>query len=124
MRRLFSMATPDWVYAIWGVMGAIVSGAQFPLFALGVSQALVVYYSDWETCKAEIKKIALLFTGGSAVTLVAHTVEHLSFGIIGERLTLRVRQMMFRGKELKFVVTTRGVKQLGRSLFCLGQGDR
>ncbi|CAN6486540.1 unnamed protein product [Victoria cruziana] len=96
MRRLFSMATPDWVYAIWGVMGAIVSGAQFPLFALGVSQALVVYYSDWETCKAEIKKIALLFTGASAVTLVAHTVEHLSFGIIGERLTLRVRQMMFR----------------------------
>ncbi|CAN6461005.1 unnamed protein product [Victoria cruziana] len=95
MRRLFSMAAPDWAFAIWGIMGAIFSGAQYPLFAVGISEALVAYYYDWETCEAEIRKIALLFCGASVVTLVSHAIEHLSFGIMGERLTLRVREMMF-----------------------------
>ncbi|KAF3786179.1 ABC transporter B family member 2 [Nymphaea thermarum] len=97
LRRLFSLAAPDWVYAIWAVICAIICGSQFPLFALGVSQALVVYYVlDWEHCKKEIAKIALLFCCGAGITIVSSTIEHLCFGIIGERLTLRVRQMTFR----------------------------
>ncbi|KAI9125379.1 hypothetical protein K1719_003995 [Acacia pycnantha] len=31
----------------------------------------------------------------SIVTVIVHAIEHLSFGIMGERLTLRVREMMF-----------------------------
>ncbi|XP_058084469.1 ABC transporter B family member 10-like [Magnolia sinica] len=95
MRRLYSMAAPDWVLGVFGTIGAAVSGAQMPLFALGVSQALVSYYMDWDTTRHEIKKIALLFCGGAVLTVIFHTIEHFSFGIMGERLTLRVREMMF-----------------------------
>uniref|UniRef100_A0A0E0K3V6 MDR-like ABC transporter n=1 Tax=Oryza punctata TaxID=4537 RepID=A0A0E0K3V6_ORYPU len=69
--------------------------AKMPLFALGVTQALVSYYMGWETTKREVRKIAVLFCCGAVLTVVFHAIEHLSFGIMGERLTLRVRERMF-----------------------------
>ncbi|PIA58600.1 hypothetical protein AQUCO_00500497v1 [Aquilegia coerulea] len=95
MRRLYAMAAPDWIYGVVGTLGALVSGSQMPLFALGVSQALVAYYMDWDTTRHEVKKIALFFCGGSIATICFYTLEHLCFGIMGERLTLRVREKMF-----------------------------
>ncbi|XP_073312239.1 ABC transporter B family member 2-like isoform X2 [Primulina huaijiensis] len=94
--RLFSMIRPDWFYGVFGTIGAFIAGAQMPLFALGVTQALVSYYMDWETTCREVKKISLLFCGGAVVTLIVHAITHLCFGIMGERLTLRVRTMMFK----------------------------
>ncbi|OVA02906.1 ABC transporter [Macleaya cordata] len=95
MRRLYAMAAPYWIYGLVGTMGAIVAGAQMPLFALGVTEALVAYYMDWDTTRHEIKKISLLFVGGAVLTVIVHAIEHLCFGIMGERLTLRVREQMF-----------------------------
>eukprot|EP00262_Sarcandra_glabra_P003246 TRINITY_DN13862_c0_g1_i1.p1 TRINITY_DN13862_c0_g1~~TRINITY_DN13862_c0_g1_i1.p1 ORF type:complete len:1254 (+),score=143.38 TRINITY_DN13862_c0_g1_i1:192-3953(+) len=96
LRRLYSMAAPDWVFGVLGTIGAFVAGAQMPLFAVGVTEALVSYYMDWDTTRSVIRKVALLFLGGAVLTVIFHTIEHLSFGIMGERLTLRVREMMFR----------------------------
>lgn len=95
--RLYSMVRPDWFYGISGTICAFIAGAQFPLFAVGVTQALVSYYMDWDTTCREVKKIALLFAGGAVVTVIVHAITHLSFGIMGERLTLRVREKMFTG---------------------------
>ncbi|KAG5524212.1 hypothetical protein RHGRI_031022 [Rhododendron griersonianum] len=94
-RRLFSMVGPDWIYGVIGTICALIAGSQFPLFALGVTQALVSYYMDWETTQREVKKIAILFCCGAAITLIVNTITHLCFGIMGERLTLRVRERMF-----------------------------
>ncbi|XP_057763469.1 ABC transporter B family member 2-like [Arachis stenosperma] len=94
-RRLYSMIGPDWVYGVFGTLCAFVAGAQMPLFALGISHALVSYYMDWDTTKHEVKKIAFLFCGGAVITITVHAIEHLCFGIMGERLTLRVRERMF-----------------------------
>lgn len=94
-KRLYSMIRPDWFYGISGTICAFIAGAQFPLFAVGVTQALVSYYMDWDTTCREVKKIAFLFTGGAVVTVIVHAITHLSFGIMGERLTLRVREKMF-----------------------------
>ncbi|KAG6684447.1 hypothetical protein I3843_12G065200 [Carya illinoinensis] len=94
-KRLYSMVGPDWVYGAVGTLCAFIAGAQMPLFALGVSQALVSYYMDWDTTRHEVKKITLLFCGAAFITVIVHAIEHLSFGIMGERLTLRVREMMF-----------------------------
>lgn len=96
-KRLYSMVRPDWFYGIAGTVCAFIAGAQFPLFAVGVTQALVSYYMDWETTCREVKKIAFLFTGGALVTVIVHAIAHLCFGIMGERLTLRVREKMFTG---------------------------
>lgn len=97
-RRLFSMVGPDWIYGVIGTICALIAGSQFPLFALGVTQALVSYYMDWETTQHEVKKTAILFCCGAAITLIVNTITHLCFGIMGERLTLRVRERMFSGK--------------------------
>ncbi|KAK4742017.1 hypothetical protein SAY87_000018 [Trapa incisa] len=93
--RLYSMVGPDWPYGIAGTICALICGAQMPLFALGVSQSLVAYYMDWETTQREVKKISLLFCGASVITVIVHGIAHCSFGIMGERLTLRIRLMMF-----------------------------
>ncbi|CAK9173411.1 unnamed protein product [Ilex paraguariensis] len=94
-RRLYSMVGPDWIYGVVGTFCAFIAGAQMPLFALGVTQALVSYYMDWDTTCHEVKKIAFLFCGGAVITVIVHAIEHLCFGIMGERVTLRVREMMF-----------------------------
>ncbi|KAL6176028.1 hypothetical protein ACLB2K_052664 [Fragaria x ananassa] len=93
--KLYSMIRPDWHYGVMGTIGALIAGAQMPLFALGVSQALVSYYMDWETTCREVKKISLLFCGAAVVTVIVHAVAHLCMGTMGERLTLRVREKMF-----------------------------
>lgn len=95
VKKLYSMVGPDWIFGVFGTIGAFVAGSQMPLFALGVTQALVSYYMDWETTQKEVKKIALLFCGGAVLTVIFHVIEHLNFGIMGERLTLRVREAMF-----------------------------
>lgn len=94
--RLISMVRPDWFYGVFGTIGAFIAGAQMPLFALGVTQALVSYYMDWDTTRREVKKISWLFCGGAVITLIVHAITHLCFGIMGERLTLRIRTMMFK----------------------------
>ncbi|PON87450.1 ABC transporter [Trema orientale] len=94
-KRLYSMIGPDWLYGVCGTFCAFIAGAQMPLFALGISHALVSYYMDWDTTKHEVKKISLLFCGGAVITVIVHGIEHLCFGTMGERLTLRVRERMF-----------------------------
>ncbi|XP_010491749.1 PREDICTED: ABC transporter B family member 10 [Camelina sativa] len=93
--RLYSMIRPDWKYGICGTLGSFVAGALMPLFALGISEALVSYYMDWDTTQHEVKRISILFCCASVITVISHAIEHTSFGIMGERLTLRVRQKMF-----------------------------
>ncbi|CAH8251846.1 unnamed protein product [Arabidopsis lyrata] len=93
--RLYSMIRPDWKYGLCGTLGSFIAGSQMPLFALGIAQALVSYYMDWETTQNEVKRISILFCCGSVITVIVHTIEHTTFGIMGERLTLRVRQNMF-----------------------------
>ncbi|XP_039001331.1 ABC transporter B family member 2-like [Hibiscus syriacus] len=93
--RLYSMIGPDWYYGVFGTVAALIAGAQMPLFALGVSQALVSYYMDWETTCREVKRISILFCCAAVITVIIHAAEHLCFGIMGERLTLRVREVMF-----------------------------
>ncbi|CAN4076257.1 unnamed protein product [Withania somnifera] len=80
-RRLFSMIRPEWHYGM-------------PLFALGVSQALVSYYMDWDTTRHEVKRIFFLLCVSAVLTVIVHAIAHTCFGIVGERLTLRVRETM------------------------------
>ncbi|XP_043807365.1 ABC transporter B family member 2 isoform X2 [Manihot esculenta] len=94
-KRLYSMVGPDWGYGLLGTFCAFIAGSQMPLFALGVSQALVAYYMDWDTTRHEVKKISILFCCGSVISVIAYAIEHLCFGIMGERLTFRARENMF-----------------------------
>lgn len=78
--RLYSMVRPDWFYGVFGTVCAFIVGAQMPLFALGVTQALVSYYMDWDTTRREVKKISFLFCGGAVITVINHAITHLFLG--------------------------------------------
>ncbi|KAG5391800.1 hypothetical protein IGI04_021763 [Brassica rapa subsp. trilocularis] len=80
--RLYSMIRPDWKYGLFGLFGSLVAGSQMPLFALGISQALVSYYMDWETTQKEVKRISILFCCASVITVISHAIEHTTFGIM------------------------------------------
>ncbi|KAJ6308470.1 hypothetical protein OIU76_018120 [Salix suchowensis] len=95
LKRVYAMLGPDWIYGVVGTISAFVAGALLPLFALGMAQSLVAYYMDWHTTCQEIRKISILFCCGAVISIFAYAIMHLCFGIMGERLALRVREMMF-----------------------------
>lgn len=96
MQRLLQMNLQEWPYGLLGAFGAITAGAETPLFALAISQSLVAFYSPDESyMKYEINKIAKIFCGAAVATVFFYWCEHYFFGIVGERLTMRVREMMF-----------------------------
>lgn len=93
------MNSREWHYGLLGAIGAITAGAQTPLFALAITQSLVAFYSpDRDYMKREVSKIALIFCGAGVVTVFIYWCEHYFFGVVGEHLTMRVREMMFSGK--------------------------
>lgn len=106
------MIGPDWFYGVSGTLGAFIAGALMPLFALGISHALVSYYMDWDTTRHEVKRIVFLFCGAAVLAVTAYAIEHLSFGIMGERLTLRVRETMFSGNYDQLIIMSRSASSL------------
>eukprot|EP00250_Pteridium_aquilinum_P016650 c23221_g1_i2 orf=460-2652(-) len=96
LKRLLQMNSQEWPYGLLGAFGAIAAGAETPLFALAITQSLVAFYSpDTDYMKHEVSKIALIFCGAGVVTVFFYWCEHYFFGIVGERLTIQVREMMF-----------------------------
>ncbi|MCO5553410.1 hypothetical protein L7F22_006931 [Adiantum nelumboides] len=94
--RLLRMNGQDWPYGLLGAFGAIAAGAETPWFAFAITHCLVAFYSPDEVyMKDEVSKIALIFCGIGVVTIFIYWCEHYFFGIVGERLTMRVRERMF-----------------------------
>lgn len=102
LRRLYSMVSPDWIFGLFGTISAFVVGIQVPLFGLGIAQAIVSYYMDWETTKREIRKLVILFCCAAVFSIFSYSSEHLSFGVLGQRLALRVREKLFAGNFFTF----------------------
>ncbi|MCO5613549.1 hypothetical protein L7F22_067826 [Adiantum nelumboides] len=94
--RLLKMNAPDWHYGLAGCCGALGAGAQTPLFAFALTHCLVMFYSwDQEQMKMDINKVVFIICGASVFSILSFWSEHYFFGIVGEHLTMRVREMMF-----------------------------
>lgn len=95
--RLVKLNAPEWPYALLGTVGAVLAGLVNPLFALIISELLTVFYdTDFHKMKLDVQKYALIFVGVGAASLAIYVVQHYYFGIVGENLTARVREMMFQ----------------------------
>ncbi|ERN18247.1 ABC transporter B family member 13 isoform X1 [Amborella trichopoda] len=94
--KLVRLNTPEWRFAVLGSLGAILAGMEGPLFALGITHCLTTFYSpDKLHVKHEIERISLIFVGAAVVTLPIYLLQHYFYTWMGERLTARVRSMMF-----------------------------
>lgn len=96
--RLAKLNLPEWHFALLGSLGSIASGLMNPFFALIISSVLKTYYeTDYRKMKTEVNKYVYIFSGLSLVAVVVYFMQHFFFGIMGENLTKRVREMMFQG---------------------------
>ncbi|KAI5058686.1 hypothetical protein GOP47_0026856 [Adiantum capillus-veneris] len=94
--KLMRMNANEWPFGLLSATAAIVAGAQSPLFALIISQALVYFYlHDMGAMKRELQKVSLYCCGAGVLVALAYTCEFYFTGLAGERVTLRIRKAMF-----------------------------
>ena len=98
--RLAKLSSPEWLYAILGSIGAAIFGSFNPLLAFAFVQVVQNYYElerNEKHAKSDVNKWCLVVVGMGIVTVVANFLQHFYFGIMGEKMTERVRRMMFSG---------------------------
>ena len=98
--RLVELSLAEWLYAVLGSIGAAVFGSFIPLFAYVLALMVTAYYRSEEHnhLKNEVNKWCLILSCMGIMTVIANFLQHFYFGIMGEKMTERVRRMMFSGK--------------------------
>ena len=96
--ELVKLNGPEWPYAVFGSVGAVLAGMEAPLFALGITYILTAFYShDDSQIKRDASRASLVFVGLALITIPIYLLQHYFYTLMGERLTTRVRLLMFQG---------------------------
>lgn len=100
--RLAKLSFAEWLYAVLGSIGAAIFGSFNPLLAYVIGLVVTAYYKiDLDPhLRQEVDKWCLIIACMGVVTVVANFLQHFYFGIMGEKMTERVRRMMFSGELL------------------------
>ncbi|XP_031257574.1 ABC transporter B family member 20 [Pistacia vera] len=95
--RLAQLSFAEWLYAVLGSIGAAIFGSFNPLLAYVIALIVTTYYrhDDHHHLRQEVDKWCLIIACMGIVTVVANFLQHFYFGIMGEKMTERVRRMMF-----------------------------
>nr|GMC59082.1 ABC transporter B family member 6-like [Ipomoea batatas] len=101
--RLVELSLTEWLYAVLGSTGAAIFGSFNPLLAYTIALIVTAYYRIDEKhhthekhhIRHEVDKWCLIIACMGIVTVVANFLQHFYFGIMGEKMTERVRRMMF-----------------------------
>lgn len=95
--RLIELSLAEWLYAVLGSIGAAIFGSFNPILAYVIALVVTAYYrnNEHKSHHEEIDRWCLIITGMGIVTVIANFLQHFYFGIMGEKMTERVRRMMF-----------------------------
>ncbi|CAL9113549.1 unnamed protein product [Musa textilis] len=94
--RLTELSFAEWLYALLGSTGAAIFGSFNPLLAYTIALIVAAYYRiDVRDIHNEVNKWCLIIACMGIITVVANFLQHFYFGIMGEKMTERVRRMMF-----------------------------
>ncbi|KAJ6767958.1 ABC TRANSPORTER B FAMILY MEMBER 20-RELATED [Salix koriyanagi] len=94
--RLAELSLAEWLYAVLGSIGAAIFGSFNPLLAYVISLIVTAYYRpEDQHLKQDVDRWCLMIAIMGVVTVVANFLQHFYFGIMGEKMTERVRRMMF-----------------------------
>jgi ATP-binding cassette subfamily B (MDR/TAP) protein 1 len=83
---------------VLGSIGAAIFGSFNPLLAYVISLIVTAYYRQEHHLRQDVDRWCLMIAIMGIVTVVANFLQHFYFGIMGEKMTERVRRMMFSGK--------------------------
>ena len=96
--RLLKLNSPEWIYAILGAVGSVLSGFIGPVFAIVMSNMIeVFYYRNPGAMERKTREFVFVYIGTGVYAVLAYLVQHYFFSIVGENLTIRVRRMMLAG---------------------------
>ncbi|XVF83568.1 hypothetical protein PTKIN_Ptkin16aG0499700 [Pterospermum kingtungense] len=95
--RLAQLSFAEWLYAVLGSIGAAIFGSFNPLLAYVIALIVTAYYrrEEHHHIRDEVDRWCLIIACMGIVTVVANFLQHFYFGIMGEKMTERVRRMMF-----------------------------
>ncbi|KAF5799939.1 putative Type I protein exporter [Helianthus annuus] len=97
--RLIELSLAEWFYAVLGSTGAAIFGSFNPLLAYVIALIVTAYYRNEINRRVNIRddvdKWCLIIACMGVVTVIANFLQHFYFGIMGEKMTERVRRMMF-----------------------------
>lgn len=94
--RSFRLNAPEIPFMLIGWLGAMVNGAVFPVFAIIFGEILFdLLNPDPVERKRRVDTWCLAFLGLAAGTGLANYLQNAMFGISGERLTHRLRTLLF-----------------------------
>lgn len=98
LKELAKLNKPEWPYAVFGSLGAVLTGIQVPLFALGITNMLTAFYSNNDaTSKQDVQVTAFAFLLVAAITVPIYLLQQYFYTVMGERITARMRLAMFSG---------------------------
>ncbi|XP_012568898.1 ABC transporter B family member 20-like isoform X2 [Cicer arietinum] len=97
LRKLAELSFAEWLYAVLGSIGAATFGSFNPLLAYVIGLVVTAYYriNDQHHLEKEVNKWCLVIGCMGIITVIANFLQHFYFGIMGEKMTERVRRMMF-----------------------------
>ncbi|KAI3799799.1 hypothetical protein L1987_35102 [Smallanthus sonchifolius] len=97
--RLIELSLAEWLYAVLGSTGAAIFGSFNPLLAYVIALIVTAYYRKeidrHINIRDDVDKWCLIIACMGFVTVIANFLQHFYFGIMGEKMTERVRRMMF-----------------------------
>ena len=93
---IWKLSEPERVYLCFGVFGAALNGAAFPLLGYFLSTMITAFFNtDTDDMRKEAQFWAFLFIGMAGVQLVSNFTSFYCFGVITEKLASRVRTKTF-----------------------------
>ncbi|KAK7340850.1 hypothetical protein VNO77_21564 [Canavalia gladiata] len=97
LQKLAELSFAEWLYAVLGSIGAAIFGSFNPLLAYVIGLVVTAYYriDGDHHLEREVDRWCLIIGCMGVVTVVANFLQHFYFGIMGEKMTERVRRMMF-----------------------------
>ncbi|CAL1272515.1 unnamed protein product [Larinioides sclopetarius] len=93
--RLLKMSTPEWPYALVGGISALLMGLHFPAFGVVFGDIIGVLSKDKDKIPDETDYLSLLFLLMAISSGVLTFLQIFMFTIAGEKLTSRLRKMVF-----------------------------
>uniref|UniRef100_A0A2K1ZYE2 ABC transporter family protein n=2 Tax=Populus trichocarpa TaxID=3694 RepID=A0A2K1ZYE2_POPTR len=96
LRQLISMTAPEWKSTLLGCVGALGYGLIPPLNSFCLGALLAVYFeNDHAEIRSQTRIYCFAFLAFAVFTFLTNVIQHYYFGIMGEKLTERVREAVF-----------------------------
>ena len=80
-----------------GSLAAAVAGVSKPLFGFFIMTIGVAYYK--KDARETVGKYSIIFCVVGVLALVAHTLQHYHYGVVGEKAMGNLREALFSGNK-------------------------